>query len=146
MRIHRRWSTQTSEQAQRWKPRRSQHRSTQGVRTLLKSIQTGKHSLVIFPPVSVTHIARNSILKLHCRVCVDKSFTGQYAQRNLNRHMERFHSTCAASDDGKHIRCQQPGCTSTFGRPDALLVHLRRSHPELNTPPPKKRKRADMNS
>ncbi|KAH6878566.1 hypothetical protein BKA58DRAFT_97986 [Alternaria rosae] len=80
---------------------------------------------------------------LRCSVCVDKPpFTGQYAQRNLNRHMEK-HGTCAESRSERHIRCGQPGCTSTFGREDALLVHLRRSHPELNTPPAKKRKREE---
>ncbi|CAI9629520.1 unnamed protein product [Alternaria burnsii] len=78
---------------------------------------------------------------LRCSVCVDKPlFTGQYAQRNLNRHMAR-HEPCLGQRSNRHIRCEQPGCTSTFGREDALLVHLRRSHPELNTPPAKKRKR-----
>jgi hypothetical protein len=79
-----------------------------------------------------------------CSICVDKPrFTGQYAQRNLNRHMENHHSTAKLARSGRHIRCGQPGCTSTFGREDALLVHLRRSHPELSMPPRKRRKRLD---
>ena len=80
---------------------------------------------------------------LRCLVCVDKpQFTGRYAQRNFNRHMEK-HSPCSGWPSRRHIRCRQPGCTSTFGREDALLVHLRRSHPEMDTPPAKKKKRVD---
>lgn len=85
----------------------------------------------------------NKTKTLRCLICVDNpTFTGQYAQRNLTRHMEK-HSPCTGTDSGRHIRCGQPGCMSTFARPDALLIHLRRSHPELNTPPPKKRKREE---
>jgi len=85
----------------------------------------------------------NKKTSLRCLVCVEKPlFTGQYAQRNLNRHMEK-HKACTGARSNRHIRCGQPGCASTFGREDALLVHLRRSHPELNTPPAKKRKRED---
>ncbi|KAL1795240.1 hypothetical protein ACET3X_007056 [Alternaria dauci] len=100
------------------------------------------------PPASDTandrdtssHIV-NDKSSLRCLVCLDKpAFTGQYAQRNLNRHMAK-HEPCVGQGNNRHIRCEQPGCTSTFGREDALLVHLRRSHPELNTPPAKKRKR-----
>jgi len=85
--------------------------------------------------------AANKKTSLRCLICADgTSFTGQYAQRNLNRHMEK-HNSCGGASSRRHIRCGQPGCTSAFGREDALLVHLRRSHPELNTPPAKKRKR-----
>ncbi|KAF1833039.1 hypothetical protein BDW02DRAFT_553449 [Decorospora gaudefroyi] len=93
-----------------------------------------------------THSRRNrptspsvSAQPVSCTVC-KKPFKGQYAQRNRTRHMERFHPACTASGD---IPCSQPGCASTFGRSDALIVHLRRSHPELNTPAAKKRKRTD---
>ncbi|CAA9964461.1 hypothetical protein PTMSG1_07820 [Pyrenophora teres f. maculata] len=70
---------------------------------------------------------------LYCSLCDDISFTGYYARRNYNRHMERH-------KDPKSIRCDKPECAKTFGRKDALLVHLRRSHPELDVPPAKKRK------
>ena len=80
---------------------------------------------------------------LRCLICVDQpEFRGKYAQRNLNRHMEK-HNPIGTVRDTRHIRCGQPGCNCKFGREDALLVHLRRSHPELNTPPAKKRKRDD---
>ncbi|KAH7372267.1 hypothetical protein BKA66DRAFT_572389 [Pyrenochaeta sp. MPI-SDFR-AT-0127] len=79
---------------------------------------------------------------LDCPLC-HNPYTGQYAQRNLHRHMESKHSSRASSDGAKHIRCNVEGCRSTFGRDDALLLHTRRSHPETNPPQAKKRKRTD---
>jgi hypothetical protein len=76
-----------------------------------------------------------------CPICVGKPFTGQYAQRNLARHMENHKQEKTAGPDGiSNNKCRQPGCTSTFRRDDALLVHMRRAHPDLDIPPAKKRK------
>ncbi|KAI0571222.1 hypothetical protein Alg130_10962 [Pyrenophora tritici-repentis] len=75
---------------------------------------------------------------LHCSQCHDTVFTGYCARRNYNRHMERHHK------EAKSIRCDKPECAKTFGRKDALLVHLRRSHPELDVPPAKKRRNGNL--
>ncbi|KAH7068472.1 hypothetical protein FB567DRAFT_249600 [Paraphoma chrysanthemicola] len=85
----------------------------------------------------------NNSHRLPCPICVNKApFTGVYAHRNLNRHMESMHAPCASADGVKHIRCSFQECDKTFRREDARLVHERRSHPELNRPPPSKRKRS----
>ncbi|KAF1842734.1 uncharacterized protein K460DRAFT_287456, partial [Cucurbitaria berberidis CBS 394.84] len=80
---------------------------------------------------------------LTCPRCPNKQYTGNWAHRNLLRHLENKHSDLEFPNGVKHIRCNQEGCDSVFGRNDARLVHERRSHPELDTPPPKKRKRTD---
>ncbi|KAF2028125.1 hypothetical protein EK21DRAFT_70481, partial [Setomelanomma holmii] len=77
----------------------------------------------------------NSGQVLPCPLCPDRPFTGVWAHRNLSRHMENLHGV-------KHLPCGHEDCPRTFRREDARLVHERRSHPELNRPPPTRRKRS----
>ncbi|OAL44158.1 hypothetical protein IQ07DRAFT_254182 [Pyrenochaeta sp. DS3sAY3a] len=70
-----------------------------------------------------------------CPICKDTSYRGNDARRNLNRHMENKHPTGGA----KQYLCKE--CGSTFSRNDAFLVHARRSHPEMDVPAAKPRKK-----
>ncbi|OAL07254.1 hypothetical protein IQ06DRAFT_341993 [Phaeosphaeriaceae sp. SRC1lsM3a] len=79
-----------------------------------------------------------------CHLC-HRQYTGTWAHRNLTRHMESVHAPCSSSTGQKQIRCGFDGCDRTFRREDARLVHERRSHPELNRPPPAKRRRSADN-
>jgi hypothetical protein len=84
----------------------------------------------------------NESRTLSCHLCIDKQYTGVWAHRNLMRHMESAHAPSSSTDGGKHLPCGDVKCDRTFRREDARLVHERRSHPELNRPPPTKRKRS----
>jgi len=77
-----------------------------------------------------------------CSLCPDKLFTGVWAQRNLNRHLEAVHAPYSSHDGVKHFRCSMGECSRTFRRNDARLVHERRSHPELNRAPATRRKKS----
>ncbi|KAF1848839.1 uncharacterized protein K460DRAFT_81536 [Cucurbitaria berberidis CBS 394.84] len=85
---------------------------------------------------------KSSYISLVCPKCPDKRYTGTWAHRNLNRHMESVHSPYMSPDGLRMFRCEAEGCNVSFRRADALLVHERRSHPELNRPPPRKKKRS----
>jgi hypothetical protein len=87
-------------------------------------------------------LCSNENRTLSCHLCTDKQYTGVWAHRNLMRHMESAHAPSSSTDGGKHLRCGHVNCDRTFRREDARLVHERRSHPELNRPPPTKRKRS----
>ncbi|KAF2270387.1 hypothetical protein CC78DRAFT_611285, partial [Lojkania enalia] len=60
-------------------------------------------------------------------------YTGQYAQRNLVRHVQCKHGSTIAI-----FPCTI--CTRTYQRKDALVKH-QRGHPELGKGPPKTRKK-----
>lgn len=63
------------------------------------------------------------------------TFTGRYRRGNLSRHVRQKHAT---RDGSKEYRCGT--CEKTFLRPDALLKHSRKRHPELCLGPPVRRK------
>ncbi|KAH8732636.1 hypothetical protein GQ44DRAFT_696209 [Phaeosphaeriaceae sp. PMI808] len=79
---------------------------------------------------------------LLCPLCPDRQYNGEWAHRNLTRHMERVHAPCSSTDGVRLFICSHGECDKTFKREDARLVHERKSHPELNRPPPTKRKRS----
>ncbi|KAF2831785.1 hypothetical protein CC86DRAFT_367060 [Ophiobolus disseminans] len=79
---------------------------------------------------------------LTCPLCTDKRYTGVWAHRNLTRHMERVHAPSCSVGGVRHFPCSRGDCERTFRREDARLVHERRSHPELNRPPPTKRRKS----
>jgi len=80
---------------------------------------------------------------LYCDLCDPRrSFRGNWAPRNLSRHMDQAHTPCTSSSGMKDFRCGLESCPRIFRRADARLVHERHSHPELNRPPPVRRKRS----
>ncbi|KAF2133054.1 hypothetical protein P153DRAFT_283779, partial [Dothidotthia symphoricarpi CBS 119687] len=78
-----------------------------------------------------------------CPYCPEKKYTGEYAHRNWMRHMENKHNPSTSADGLPMLPCRCPGCGRSFQRTDARLVHERRSHPELNTPPAMKRTKSN---
>lgn len=63
-----------------------------------------------------------------CELC-DVKFHGEYAKRNLARHVQMRH----VEREGA-LKCPEDGCGKQFRRTDALLLHKRREHGHVPLP------------
>ncbi|KAF2662990.1 hypothetical protein K491DRAFT_686139 [Lophiostoma macrostomum CBS 122681] len=83
----------------------------------------------------------------HSRICsyCGLQFHGEWALRNVNRHIESKHPVAGPSittENGEAVyRCG--ACDNKYRRKDARLKHERCRHPELQRPPAKPRRKPD---
>lgn len=69
-----------------------------------------------------------------CGTC-EEQFKGTYRKRNLSRHMLTIHG------DKELKVCEVAGCSRSYKRSDALIVHMRKEHMDI-APPLQHRRRA----
>lgn len=105
-------------------PFRDPHEETNSISPQIQSLASRTPSQATKPEQNDT--LESSSATNRCPHC-GKSFGGVYAKGNLGRHLRSQHCS-----DASVYKCQVVGCTREFRRQDALLVHQRRHHSDVD--------------